>query len=85
MLSLQAKMSFSNPTEYSAHVPFANVNILKNGTVLGNATVRDLTVLRGPNEDISVAAVWDPTSLNGDKGWQVGKELLSQYISGMMS
>ena len=33
-ITLEASVSFNNPTEYSAMVPFADINILSNGTYM---------------------------------------------------
>ncbi|KAJ9642434.1 hypothetical protein H2199_004815 [Coniosporium tulheliwenetii] len=81
-LILQAEVNFTNPTEYSATVPYVNVNILNNGTVLGQATAKDVVVVPGPNKNIVVEVLWDPLASSGKKGAAVGRELLSQYISG---
>lgn len=82
MMALQAEINLNNPTEYSAHVPSINISILNNDTLLGHATARNVTVLRGLNENLTVEAVWNPWELSGEKGQEVGRELLSQYISG---
>lgn len=74
----------TNPTEYSATVPFIDINISVNDTVLGHATARDVSVVPGPNHDLAVIAVWDPSRAGGKKGAHIGSELLSQYISGML-
>ncbi|KAI9850076.1 MAG: hypothetical protein M1838_006088 [Thelocarpon superellum] len=81
-ISIQAKLNFTNPTDYSAHVPYVSVNILKNGTVLGQATAEGVTVLPGQNEDLLVQATWDPLVRSGKEGQLIGRELVSQYISG---
>ncbi|KAI4099254.1 MAG: hypothetical protein LQ339_006046 [Xanthoria mediterranea] len=81
-LTIQAKVNVTNPTEYSATVPFIDINISVNDTVLGHATVRDVSVVPGPNHDLAVIAVWDPSRTSGKKGAHIGSELLSQYISG---
>ena len=73
----------TNPTEYSATVPFIDINISVNDTILGHATARDVSVVPGPNQDLAVIAVWDPSHHSGKKGAHVGRELLSQYISGI--
>ncbi|KAI9828569.1 MAG: hypothetical protein M1819_006561 [Sarea resinae] len=78
---LQVKMNFTNPTEYSAKVPFVDINILNNDTVLGHATVKDIFVRPGQNNDILAEAVWDPVTASGQRGQIIGRELLSQYIS----
>ena len=84
-LLIQAKVNFTNPTEYSAQVPFVTVNILNNDTVLGQATTKNIAVKPGANIDIMVEALWDPQSMSGQEGRAVGRELLSQYISGRKS
>lgn len=53
--------------------------MLNNGSVLGHATAEDVSVIPGPNHDISVKALWEP---DGEKGEAIGRELLSQYVSG---
>lgn len=77
--SLEAKINLTNPTEYSALVPYINILLLNNGSVLGHATARDVSVESGPNYNIPVTSLWDPV---GPEGAAVGRELLSQYISG---
>ncbi|KAL8724781.1 MAG: hypothetical protein Q9166_007759 [cf. Caloplaca sp. 2 TL-2023] len=81
-LTIGAKVNVTNPTEYSATVPFIDINISVNDTILGHATARDVSVVPGPNHDLAVVAVWDPSSHSGKKGAHIGSELLSQYISG---
>ena len=53
--------------------------MLNNGSVLGHATAEDISVIPGPNHDILVKALWEP---DDEKGKAVGRELLSQYVSG---
>lgn len=78
-------VNFTNPTEYSATVPFVDINILTNGTLLGHATAKDVTVVPGLNTNMLVTAIWDPLSLGGEQSHRVGVEFLSQYISGSWS
>ncbi|KAL8784674.1 MAG: hypothetical protein Q9213_003844 [Squamulea squamosa] len=81
-LTIKAKVNVTNPTEYSATVPFIDINISVNDTILGHATARDVSVVPGFNQDLVIIAVWDPSHHNGKKGAHIGSELLSQYISG---
>lgn len=81
--TLQAKVNFTNPTEYSAVVPYVDLKIINNGTVLGHATAKDVSVGPGDNDNIPIVAVWDPLTPGGKKGRDLGREFLSQYISGM--
>ncbi len=82
-LLLQARLNLTNPTDYSASVPFVDINLLSNGTIVGNATARNITVVPGENTNLVVEALWDPLTSSGNAGLAQGRELLSQYISGM--
>ena len=75
-------VNITNPTNYSATVPYIDINILNNGTLLGHATAQNVSVIPGRNENIAVKALWDPVTPSGKHGLDVGRELLSQYISG---
>jgi len=79
-LNIQATVNFTNPTEYTAEVPYANIHILHNGSIIGEATARNVFVKPGNNANITLEGKWDPAP-NG-KAAEIGRELLSQYISG---
>jgi len=81
-LNLQARVNFTNPTDYTANVPYFNIHILKNGSVIGQATVENVEVAKGNNTNVLVNAVWDPYTFGGKKAQIIGRDLLSQYISG---
>ncbi|KAL8711578.1 MAG: hypothetical protein Q9220_003988 [cf. Caloplaca sp. 1 TL-2023] len=81
-LTIGAKVNVTNPTEYAATVPYIDINILVNNTIMGHATARDVSVVPGPNHDLEVQAVWNPSKQSGKRGSHIGSELLSQYISG---
>ncbi|KAH6674519.1 hypothetical protein B0J14DRAFT_590155 [Halenospora varia] len=81
-LDLEARINFTNPTAYTAQVPYVNIHILNNGSIIGDATARNVAVGKGNNTNILVQATWDPTKFGGKKGQKIGRELLSQYISG---
>ncbi|KAI6089003.1 hypothetical protein F4821DRAFT_232723 [Hypoxylon rubiginosum] len=80
-ITLQALINVTNPTPYTAHVPYVNVHILGNGTTLGSATVENLDITTGPNSNILVTAKWNPP-MGGAHARKVGRDLISQYISG---
>lgn len=82
-LTIQALVNFTNPTNYSATVPFVDIRIEVNGTVLGHVKVEDAIIRPGNNTNVLVKAFWEPSAIDGDNGTLVGEELLSQYISGM--
>ena len=81
-LRLQAKINMTNPTEYSAHIPYVNIHILHNDTLIGHATAENIDVIPGNNTNLLVEALWSPFELGGQNGSKVGRNLLSQYISG---
>ncbi|KAL9080950.1 MAG: hypothetical protein Q9159_007470 [Coniocarpon cinnabarinum] len=81
-LTLQATVNFTNPTKYTADIPYANVNILVNGTILGQGIVRSATIQSGNNTNIPVEAVWEPRGHNETEAPEIGRNFLSQYISG---
>ncbi|KAF2479863.1 hypothetical protein BDY17DRAFT_256085 [Neohortaea acidophila] len=81
-LTIAAWINITNPTNYSASVPYVDIHIVKNGSVLGRATARDLHIRPGRNDNLLIQAVYDPLSFGGRKAKDIGRELLSQYISG---
>ena len=81
-ITLQAKVNFTNPTEYSARVPFVNIHILHNDTILGYAEAKNIDIVPGNNTNLLVEAVWDPRGISGKNGSELGRNLLSQYLSG---
>lgn len=81
-LTIQALVNFTNPTAYSATVPYVDIKLLTNGTALGHVTARNITVIPGNNTNLLVQASWEPSLAGGAKGKHVGRELLSKYISG---
>jgi len=75
-------VNFTNPTNYSATIPYFNINVLANGSHIGSATIKDMEVYPGNNTNKLASLLWDPYTFGGDKGKKIGAELLSQYISG---
>lgn len=81
-LEIQAKANITNPTEYSAQIPYISINILNSDTILGSVIARDLHIVPGKNTDLVAVATWNPSIRGGAQGSEVGRNLLSQYISG---
>ncbi|KAF1975919.1 hypothetical protein BU23DRAFT_456680 [Bimuria novae-zelandiae CBS 107.79] len=81
-MTIQAIVNVTNPTNYSATVPYFNINILVNKTIVGQAVAKDLHIHPGNNTNLVVQTLWDPYTHSGEKGKEVGRQLLSQYISG---
>ncbi|KXJ96897.1 hypothetical protein Micbo1qcDRAFT_3940 [Microdochium bolleyi] len=80
-ITLEATLSANNPTPYTAQIPYINIHLLHNDTVLGEATVRHLNLVKGSNRDVVVTATWKPSE-DGPHGRDVGRNLISQYLSG---
>ena len=80
-ISLQARVNITNPTPYTAFVPAISIQIFANNTVVGEARAKNLDVKAGNNTNLVVEAMWNP-SLGGNKGVEIGRNFLSQYISG---
>lgn len=83
-LGLEASVNFTNPTPYSANVPFMDVHLLVNDTIMGHVVVEGVAVKPENNTRVPVRAIWEPGKLSGEKGALVGRTLLSQYLSGIV-
>ena len=81
-LTVTALVNVTNPTEYAASIPYADIHVTKNGSLLGHATARDLHIEPGPNSNLLVHVVYNPLEMGGREAKLVGRELLSQYVSG---
>ncbi|EPS37057.1 hypothetical protein H072_9344 [Dactylellina haptotyla CBS 200.50] len=79
-VKLGANITFNNPTNYTANIPYINIAFMKNDTLLGNGTARDISVTLGRNNAI-FEAFWAPAE-GGDAAWDVGAVLLGDYVSG---
>lgn len=84
-LQFSTKVNFTNPSEYVAWIPYANALITNNGSVLGDMTIRNTLIGLGDNEGVEVTATWSPRKSGGAAGAAIGRELLSQYVSGKCS
>ncbi|KAK6336039.1 hypothetical protein TWF730_003411 [Orbilia blumenaviensis] len=77
---MSAEVTFFNPTNYTAIIPYLNILFIKNGTVLGNGTLVNAAVGRGENH-VAVEAFWAPAD-GGEDARVIGKTLLDEYVSG---
>ncbi|KAK3371778.1 hypothetical protein B0T24DRAFT_530298 [Lasiosphaeria ovina] len=80
-ITLEATVNVTNPSPYSAHIPWLSIHVLSNGTTVGEAIAKNLDVKTGNNTNLVVSAIWNP-SMGGKHGVKQGRDLLSQYISG---
>lgn len=79
---LEAKLNLTNPTKYSANIPYINLRVAHNGTNVAHVTARNLSISPGFNSDIEISALWDPLQLGGKDGIAAGQDLISRYVSG---
>ncbi|CAG8891079.1 unnamed protein product [Penicillium egyptiacum] len=74
--------NFTNPTNYSATVPFVDLLILYNDTAVAHMTAQNISVGPGNNSYIPIDFSWCPLDAAGVDGVEAGRALLSSYISG---
>jgi hypothetical protein len=79
---VSTRVNFTNPTNYSASVPFADFLILYNETAVAHITAHDISVAPGNNTYLPIDFSWCPLELSGPDGVDAGRTLLSSYISG---
>lgn len=80
-VTLQALVNITNPTPYTAHIPYVNAHLLCNGSVLGEITAEDLDITTGNNTYLIVRVKWNP-SIGGAGASTIARDFISQYISG---
>lgn len=80
-IHVEAMINITNPTPYSAIVPYFTAHIMKNGSVVGDATVRNTRIPTGKVENLLISAVWEP-SISGEEGRKIGVDLVSGFLSG---
>ncbi|KAL8409385.1 hypothetical protein RB594_007716 [Gaeumannomyces avenae] len=80
-VSIEALINVTNPTEYTADIPFVNIHVMSNGSLVAEATAEDLRISTGVNTNLRVTARWKP-SMGGDQGVADGRNLISSYLSG---
>ncbi|OHE97658.1 hypothetical protein CORC01_07073 [Colletotrichum orchidophilum] len=80
-MTLEALVNITNPTPYTASIPYVNIHIVRDGFVLGSATAENLRVVQGNNTNLVVRANWDPTS-EGEAGRKIASDMISEYLSG---
>ncbi|KAF5019188.1 hypothetical protein F66182_8816 [Fusarium sp. NRRL 66182] len=81
-IQMRALVNLTNPTPYAAIVPYLSVHILHDGELLGEAVSRNVSFNLGENTNLPVHATWDPLRFGGAKAQEVGRKLLSDYVSG---
>lgn len=84
-LDVSVRMNFTNPTNYSATIPFFDVEMLFNDTAIGHVFARNLSVVPGNNTSVLIQMSWDPFHNGGQAGVEAGRKFVSSYISGGIS
>jgi hypothetical protein len=79
---MKAKVNVTNPSPYSAAVPFVDLILVYNETKVAHLIAHDLKIIPGVNSGIHADLQWDPLELSGPAGVIAGQEMLSRYISG---
>ncbi|KAI0874967.1 hypothetical protein GGS24DRAFT_457486 [Hypoxylon argillaceum] len=80
-ITLQALVNVTNPTPYTASIPFINVHLVANNSILGDGTIENVDIRAGNNTDLLVTATWNPAK-GGPHSRRVGRDFISQYLSG---
>jgi hypothetical protein len=83
-LDVSVLMNFTNPTNYSATIPFFDVEMLFNDTAIGHVFARNLSIVPGNNTNVSIQMSWDPFNNAGQAGVEAGRKFVSSYISGRL-
>ncbi|KAL4906458.1 hypothetical protein BDW74DRAFT_132734 [Aspergillus multicolor] len=82
-LLVNTMVNFTNPTEYSASVPFLDLLLVYNGTSVAHITAKDVTIVPGTNVGVNVNLQWNPLDLGGPPAVLAGQELISRFVSGL--
>ncbi|GKT57071.1 pre-rRNA processing protein [Colletotrichum tofieldiae] len=80
-MTIEALVNITNPTPYTAVVPYVNIHIVRDGFVLGSATAENMKVVRGMNTNLVVRADWNPAA-GGEASRKVASDMISEYLSG---
>lgn len=82
---VRTSLNFTNPTNYSANVPYIDLKLVHNSTDVARLIARDLTVSPGLNTRVEIDGLWNPLDASGEKGVAAGRDLLSQFVSGRLT
>lgn len=81
-MTVSTLVNFTNPTQYSATIPFVDLLILYNDTTVGHIAAQNLSIVAGNNSHVPIDFLWCPLDSSGDHGVEAGRALFSSYISG---
>lgn len=83
-LLVNTMVNFTNPTQYSASVPFVDLLLVYNSSKVAHLTARDVTIVPGTNTGVNVDLQWSPLDLGGPSAVLAGQDLLSRFVSGKL-
>ncbi|KAF9887854.1 hypothetical protein FE257_009514 [Aspergillus nanangensis] len=81
-VTVKTRVNVTNPSPYSASVPFFDFRVMYNGTRVAHVTARDISITPGVNTGLHIDLKWSPFDLDGPAGVSAGREMLSHYVSG---
>ncbi|CAG8094403.1 unnamed protein product [Penicillium salamii] len=84
-MAISTLVNFTNPTQYSATIPFIDLLILSNDTAVAHIVAQNISIVPGHNSYVPVGFLWCPLNSSGMNGVEAGRALLSSYISGQYS
>ncbi|KAI1978726.1 hypothetical protein LOZ51_005574 [Ophidiomyces ophidiicola] len=82
-ISLEATLNYTNPTNYSANIPYIDMRLAYNGSNVANIVGRNLSVSPGKNPLVTIEGLWNPSNSKGPHGIIAGRDLISRYVSGL--
>lgn len=83
-LTLYINASAKNPTPWEIYVPEANLYVLHEDTIIGDATIKD-TQIKEDRNDIMVSIEWKPKIYGGKNAVAISERVISDFISGLLS
>ncbi|KAK2875371.1 hypothetical protein FQN49_001642 [Arthroderma sp. PD_2] len=78
----RANVNFTNPTNYTAHIPYINIKLVHNSSDVAHIIGHNLHVRPGQNTGVEIDALWNPLESGGDQGSAAGRDLVSKCVSG---
>ncbi|SPO05654.1 uncharacterized protein DNG_08341 [Cephalotrichum gorgonifer] len=79
-IHIEAMVNITNPTPYSATIPYFTAHVVKNGTIIGDATVKNVRITTGTIENLLISIIWEPARF-GEEGRKIGVDLVSGFLS----
>jgi hypothetical protein len=80
---VKTRVNVTNPTPYSASVPYADFMMLYNGTKVAHITALDIALASKADATVHVDIMWEPSE-GGEDGVEAGREFLSKCVSGKL-